>query len=100
MRRRVAITTFLLVLGVAAHAVWDYVESRRLFKAIDELRRRGEPVSRDALGRWQRPTADEEIRSARYYNAAAELAFRDWLLARSSDKTPAVEAQRLVLADL
>ena len=100
MRRRVAIAIVVVLLPVAAHAVWDYVESRRLFAAIDDLRRQGEPVSRNALGPWERPTDEEEIRSARYYNAAAELAFRDWVWQRPSDKIPAVEAKRRIYEDL
>ena len=78
MRRRISIALACLVFPVAVHAAWDYFESRRLFGLVDELRRQGEPVSRDALGRWQRPTAPDEIRAARYYSAAGELAFRDW----------------------
>ena len=79
MSRRTSIAVFLLLSFVAAHAGWDYFESRRFFERIDDLRQRGEPVSRNALGRWERPTVDEESRSARYYNAAGELAFRDWV---------------------
>lgn len=77
--RRFAIGCFILLLPIAAHALWDYVESRRLFAAIDDLRQRGEPVSSVALGRWQRPTDEDEIRAARYYNSAGELAFHDWI---------------------
>jgi hypothetical protein len=52
------------------------------------LRQRGEPVSRNALGRWQRPQGEEEIRAARYYAAAAELAYRDWTDARTRNERP------------
>jgi hypothetical protein len=81
MRRRLSIVFVCLLLPVAAHAAWDYFESRRLFAAVDELRQRGEPVSRNALGRWQRPTDPEEIKASRYYSAAGELAYRDWTIA-------------------
>lgn len=81
MRRRVSIVLFCLLVPVAIHAAWDYFESRRLFAAVDALRQQGEPVSRNALGRWQRPTEVEELKAARYYSAAGELAYRDWTVA-------------------
>ena len=84
MRRGISIALVCVLVPLAAHAVWDYVESRRLLSVVDELRRQGEPVSRDALGRWQRPTDPEEVRAARYYSAAGELAYRDWTIANSA----------------
>ena len=98
MRQRVALAFLFVLVLLAAHAVWDYVETRRFFAVIDEMRRRGEPVSRDALGRWERPTDDEEIRAARYYNAAGELAFRDWVL--PPERLPGTDARRKASADV
>ena len=85
MRRRIWIAIFCFLLPVALLVAWDYIESRRLFGVVDELRQRGEPVSRNALGRWQRPTDPQEIRAARYYSAAAELSYYDWTIA---NRTP------------
>jgi hypothetical protein len=73
--RRFAVVCFIVLLPAAAHALWDYVEMRRLANAIDDLRQRGEPVSRTLLERSRRPASEEEMRAARYYNAAAALAF-------------------------
>jgi hypothetical protein len=76
--RRLAVVCFVVLLPAAAHALWDYVEMRRLANAIDDLRQRGEPVSRTLLERSRRPATEEDMRAARYYNAAAALAFRGW----------------------
>src|SRR5688572_25860898 len=84
MRRRVSIVVFCLLVPIALHAAWDYVESRRLFATVDELRQRGEPVSRNALGRWQRPTNAQEEQAARFYTAAAALAYHDWTVANEA----------------
>jgi hypothetical protein len=93
VRRTISIVLVCLLTPIAGHAAWDYVESRRLFSTVDELRRAGEPVSRDALGRWQRPTDAEEMRAARYYNAAGELAFRD--TTRTNRPTERVDARSI-----
>jgi hypothetical protein len=76
--RRFAIVCFIVLLPAATHALWDYVEMRRLASAIDDLRLRGEPVSRTLLERSRKPGTADEMRAARYYNAAAALAFRGW----------------------
>ena len=109
MRRRLSIAMVCVLVPIAAHAAWDYVESRRLFKAVDTLRQQGEPVSRNALGRWQRPQGGEEMQAARFYAAAGELAYFDWSvanratggikqqpLARANDNFEAVAASRTV----
>jgi hypothetical protein len=88
VRRRLAIVVFLLLVPIAAHATWDYIESRRLFTTIDALRQRGEPVSRDMLGRWKTPATLEEYRAARYYEAAAALAHRDVRTERDARPAP------------
>src|SRR5688572_18081127 len=78
VRRRVSIVLVCLLVPIATHAACDYVASRRLFATVDQLRQSGEPVSRNALGRWQRPTNAEELQAARLYSAAAALAYHDW----------------------
>lgn len=74
--RWLAIACCIVLLPAAAHALWDYVEMRRLANAIDEVRQRGEPVSSTTLKRTRRPDSEDAVRAARYYNAAAALAFR------------------------
>jgi hypothetical protein len=76
--RWLAIGCFIVLLPAAAHALWDYVEMRRLANAIDDLRQRGEPVSSAMLKRMPDPSNTDALRAARYYNAAAALAFREW----------------------
>ena len=99
MKRRISILLFVLLVPIASHALWDYLETRRLFTAIDELRQRGEPVSRDALGRWKRPENEEERSAARVYTAAAALAFRDWTL-RRTDNMPITTRMNAAIGDI
>lgn len=69
--RRVAIAVFVLVLPFALHALWDYVEARRLARLVAELNARHEPVA-------VLPTMSVEMgdarNAARFYDAAAALA--------------------------
>jgi hypothetical protein len=63
---------FVLLLPAVAHAVWDYVEARRLRTRIDAIAARGEPLT-------MRPTKIVETsegarKSASYYRAAVALA--------------------------
>jgi hypothetical protein len=70
--RRTLIVIVIVLLPVAAHAIWDQVEASRLAARIADLQRRGEPVNllyqRDEL-----PT-EAERNAARFYAAAADLA--------------------------
>ncbi len=70
--RRAAIAIFVLLLPVAAHALWDYLESRRLSNAVEAIRQRGERVY---LGTsfYGRPITPEQKQASRYYGAAAHL---------------------------
>lgn len=70
--RRAAILACVLLLPLAIHAVWDYIEARRLSQAVEEIRRRGEPVHFGRVGEG-RPTTAEQTRASRYYGAAALL---------------------------
>jgi len=91
--RRVAIAAFVVLLPLAAHSLWDYVEVRRLVSEIEAIRAKGEPVSeREAVGGNQ-PVPSKEHGAASYYLAGAMLALgtnpsgaitpiREWLLAQ------------------
>jgi hypothetical protein len=62
----------LIVLApFAIHAIWGYIEARRLRAAIDAIEARGEPTRRSTA----LPSGDA-ARSERYYRAAAALSWR------------------------
>ena len=72
--RRFAIVAFAILLPIAAHSLWDYVEVRRLVHEIESIRAKGEPVSeREAVG-GEQPVPTEEHGAASYYLAGAMLA--------------------------
>ncbi len=68
--RRFAILAFVILLPFALHALWDYVEARRLARLVAEIRAKHEPVA-------VIPTASVEMgnarNAARFYDAAAAL---------------------------
>jgi hypothetical protein len=67
--RRVAVAAFAVLVPVAAHGLWDYVEVRRLAHEIQRIIDRGEPVTLDYEPRPRsRPDA------ASYYIAGGILA--------------------------
>lgn len=70
--RLVAIAAFVVLLPIALHALWDYVEARRLSKTVEAIRQRGEPVHFGRIGEGS-PTTPEQTRASRYYGAAALL---------------------------
>jgi hypothetical protein len=62
---------FLLLVPFVVHAVWDYVEARRLRVRIEAIAARGEPLTvRETEG--ARPTGGA-AEAERYYRAAAAL---------------------------
>jgi hypothetical protein len=64
----------LIVLApFAIHAIWGYIEARRLGAAIDAIEARGEPTRHST----PLPSGDA-ARSERYYRAAAALSSRYW----------------------
>jgi hypothetical protein len=71
--RRFAIAAFAVLVPIAAHALWDHIEVRRLGREIAGIRERGEPVSTDDLRPW-RPASEDEKLASRLYLAAAALA--------------------------
>ena len=95
--RRAAIAAFVVLLPLAAHSVWDYVEIRRLVQEIEAIRAKGEPVSeREAVGGNQSIPAKERG-AASYYLAGAMLALgtnpsrtitpiREWLVEPSPSR--------------
>lgn len=72
--RRAAVVTVIVLLPIAAHALWDYVEIRRLMREIDAIRAAGEPISEGQAGRGYRKLSDDEELAARHFMAAAVLA--------------------------
>lgn len=90
--RRVAIVAFVVLLPLAAHSLWDYIEIRRLVREIEAIRAKSEPVSeREAVGGNQ-PLPSEQHGAGSYYLAGAMLALgtnpsravtpiREWLVA-------------------
>ena len=61
----------IVVAPFAIHAIWGYIEARRLRAAIDAIEARGEPTRRSTA----LPSGDA-ARSERYYRAAAALSWR------------------------
>lgn len=86
--RRAAIVAFVLLLPVALHSLWDYIETRRLVREIEAIIARGEPVTEQQAGLGYRKLSPEEDLAARHYLAAAHLG------------QPAVRADRSSLARL
>lgn len=70
MTRRLLIAIFVLLLPVAAHALWDYVELRRLIGEIEAIREAGEPVF---IGYEDAEPFDGPRGAGSYYGAAALL---------------------------
>jgi hypothetical protein len=63
----------IVLTPIAIHALWDYIEVRRLISEIGAIRGRGEPVTERDLGPTS-PQSDEQKRASRFYLAAAALA--------------------------
>lgn len=86
--RRTAMVAFAVLLPIAAHGLWDYIEVQRLVREIERIQARREPVTEREAGRQD--VAPEEAGAASYYSAAGILALgtnphevntrvRDWL---------------------
>lgn len=97
--RLVAIVAFAILLPIAAHNLWDYIEVRRLVREIERLQQKGEPVNlREAFG-GAAPRAGQERGAASYYMAGGMLALgsqatkvmtpvREWLASSDPDRPP------------
>ena len=69
-----AIVAFTILIPIAAHGLWDYIEVRRLVREIEAIRAKGEPVrERDAVGGTGR-VPSEEPHAGSYYLAGGMLA--------------------------
>jgi hypothetical protein len=68
--RRAAIAACIVLLPFAAHALWEYVEMRRLLREMDAILAKGEPVSAPEFA----GATEEHKRAGRQYVAAAVLA--------------------------
>jgi len=85
--RRRAIVLFVLLLPIAAWNAWDYIEARRLSRAVNEIRRRGEPVT---TLRPHTRVEDAPNNAARFYDAAGALL----------DRSPLYEGKDSILQGL
>ena len=93
--RTLAIVAFVVLLPLAAHAVWDQIEATRLARVVKQLRARGEIVDRSDE---RRPLAtDEERQASRLYYAAAMLA-ADGIPKAKTSPSGAMSNPRLELA--
>ena len=68
--RRRFIVALIVTLPLLAHAIWDYVEARRLRTRVDAIERRGEPLGSAHLVQLSPAAADAD----RLYRAASALA--------------------------
>jgi hypothetical protein len=67
--RRFAIAALVLLLPLATWSAWDYIEARRLARAVADIKARGESVQ----PRPRVPYVDRPDNAARYYEAAAAV---------------------------
>jgi hypothetical protein len=67
---RISAVALVLLAPLVAHAIWDYIEARRLCARIDAIAARHEPLT--ARGPFDQLTGDAAI-SERQYRAAAAL---------------------------
>jgi hypothetical protein len=87
--RTTAIVAFVFLTPIAAHALWDLIEARRLSAVVETLRARGEMVH---WSTWRPGTpSPEEKAAARYYTAAAVLA-RDATVVRFRETNETIAA--------
>lgn len=71
--RRIAIVALVVLLPIAAHSLWDYLEVQRLVREIERIQAKREPVTeQQATGR--RHVSPENLGAAAYYAAAGMLA--------------------------
>ena len=71
-RRRFLVAVVILLIPVAAHAIWDQIEATWLAREIARIAQRHEPVS--VASRRSRLATPEQRAAARIYAAAADLA--------------------------
>jgi hypothetical protein len=109
--RRAAIVAFAILLPIAAHRLWDYIELRQLVREIERIRDKGEPVSESDVaaviaGRQDAQHARQDNADS-YYLAAAMLAqstqsadainhLLEWLAIQPPDQRTTQSLQKLV----
>jgi hypothetical protein len=72
--RNLAIVFAVILIPIAAHQLWDYIELRRLIAEIEAIRAKGEPVTESEAGVGDAPESRDAARAGRFYIAAAVLA--------------------------
>lgn len=72
--RNLAIIAAVILIPVAAHQLWDYLELRRLIAEVEAISAKGEPVTEWDASLDRGPAAGEPQRAGRLYMAAAVLA--------------------------
>jgi hypothetical protein len=73
--RRLAILAAIVLLPIAAHTLWDYIELQRVIREIKAIQARNEPVTERQAGLGYKKLSPDEDLSARLYSAAATLAY-------------------------
>jgi hypothetical protein len=106
--RWAAIVFGIVLMPFAAHALWDFVEIRRLVREVEAIRTKGEPLTQQDAARTYYGATGEHRRASQYYVAAAALALQsdkwppevalvhEWLAAA----TPATKSLTEVAQDL
>lgn len=72
--RNLAIVSAVILIPVAGHRLWDYLELRRLIAEVEAIRAKGEPVTEWDASLGRAPASGEPQRAGRLYMAAARLA--------------------------
>ncbi|MDP2321206.1 MAG: hypothetical protein Q8O42_17920 [Acidobacteriota bacterium] len=72
--RNLAIVCAVILIPVATHQLWDYLELRRLIAEVEAIRAKREPVTELEAGLGRSPERGEPQRAGRLYMAAAILA--------------------------
>ena len=72
--RRIAIVAFAVLLPLAAHSLWDYIEVRRLVRELEAIRAKGEPVTEAETAGGIHPQPSPQPGAASYYLAGGMLA--------------------------
>lgn len=73
--RRLAIAAFLILVPVALHSLWDYLEIRRLVREIEAIRAKGEPVTEHQITASPGRLSPEQDLAGRYFMAAAHIGY-------------------------
>lgn len=72
--RYLAIAACIVLLPIAAHSLWDYVETGRLVRELAAIRASGEPITEREAGSGPAKATPDQQSAGRYFMAAALLA--------------------------